>query len=422
MSIIILTIIALIFINALLSAIEISLVSLSESKLDLEIEKGIKKAVKIKKIKSKPTHFLSVIQIVIHILTVIQGYMLHHDSHGEIQILLTILSLVLGDIIPKRIALIYPLKTAYYLLGLFNLVCFFMKPFVWLLHQISNLILYCLRIDPNKTQDIVSEDELRFLLSASYNQGVINSNENNMIQNIFDFNTTKVSDIMRHRKEIVAIRHDISINELREFILKEKYTRFPVYMENLDKILGIVHIKDLFKVLLVTNDQRPYKNNYSKFNINHYLRRVFYITEFKNISELLKEMQSKQKHMAIVVDEYGGTAGIVTIEDVIEEILGEIQDEYDKNDFEIVKISDQEFIIKGTVHLCDIEEYLNANLPVDDYDTLSGFMLDKLRRMPESNEKIRIMYNDWIFDGLSHNGLVITKVRVTKSNIPKQIK
>ncbi|MDO8168086.1 hemolysin family protein [Candidatus Phytoplasma melaleucae] len=412
----ILLIISLIMLNALFAAIEISLVSLSENKINLEIKKGVKKALKIKKLKEKPTNFLSVIQIMIHILTFIQGYMLKNNNLAwEMPIILIILSLVFGEITPKRIALIFPLTTAYYLLDIFNFIVILLSPIVWLLNQISNVIMYCLRIDPNQKNNIVPEEELKFLLTSSYNKGVIDSNESSMIQNIFDFNDTKVSDIMRHRKEIIAIKCDLTKEKLREFILKEKYTRFPVYDGNIDKVIGIIHVKDIFKALLEAD------TNIKPFNIQNFLRKVHYVTEFKNINELFQEMQSKQNHIAIVIDEYGGTAGIVTIEDVIEEILGEIKDEYDKQDQEINKISDKEFIIKGTTHLYEIEEHLKANLPVDNYDTLSGFMLDQFKRMPENNEKIQIIYNNWKFDGLKHNGLVITKIKVTKldSALPK---
>ncbi|WCA22231.1 hemolysin family protein [Candidatus Phytoplasma oryzae] len=434
----------LILLNAFFASIEIALISLSENRINLEIKKGIVKASKIKKVKEKPTVFLSVIQIVIHIITFFQGSILKDNisllqlwQQYSIQLIVLFVSIIFGEILPKRISLISPLKTVYLFWDLFYLISFLIKPIVFLLNKISNIFLFLLGVDQNKKNDVFAEEELRFLLNSSYHKGIINRIENNMIQNIFDFDGTVVSEIMRHRKEIIAIKSDITQQQLINFISKEKYTRFPVYEENIDKIIGIVHVKDIFKSLLKkineneknqkvslkknNNNQTNILNNNinldKEFNIKELIRKAYYVMEFKNISELFKEMQLKQIHIAIVIDEYGGTAGIVTIEDVIEEILGDIKDEYDnKNNLDISQISETEYIAKGTAHLYEIEKKLNANLPVDDYDTLSGFMLGQLKRIPEMNEKIRIIYKNWKFDGLTHNGLVITKVKITKLN------
>ncbi|WP_341266646.1 hemolysin family protein [Candidatus Phytoplasma fraxini] len=407
----------LVFLNAFFSSIEIALVSLSQNKIDLEVKKGVKKACKIKKIKETPNFFLSVIQIIIHIVTFSQGILIniatspYNDSFIYykyfIEISVISVSIVLGELVPKRIALAYPQQTAYFWISLFNVICFIIKPLVWVFNQMSNFILFILRIDTSVKKDIVNDDELRFLLTSSYKTGEINNSRKNMIQNVFDFDGTTVSDIMKHRTEIVAIKSDISREEIIEFISREKYTRFPVYEENMDRIIGIVHVKDIFKFLLEDV-------NKDLFDIKKILRKVYFVIEFQNISELFKEMQIKQNHIAVVVDEYGGTAGIVTIEDVIEEILGDIEDEYDKQINEILKVSDKEYIIRGTIHLHETEEHLKADLPVEEYETLSGFILGQLKRMPEKNETIKIAYNNWQFEGLKYDGLVIHKVRITQ--------
>lgn len=412
-------IIFLVLSNAFFSSIEIALVSLSQNKIDSEVKKGIQRAVGIKKLKEKPNFFLSVIQIIIHILTFSQGFLMNSQIRNlpniqkyAIEILVIFFSIIFGELIPKRIALAFPLKTAYLFIGIFNIICFFTKPFVWIFNQISNFILLIFRIDTTVPKDIVNEDELRLLLTSSYKIGIINNNRKNMIQNVFDFDGTIVSDIMRHRTEIIAIKSDMTKDEIIEFISNKKYTRFPVYEENIDKIIGIIHVKDIFKGLIA--EERVNPNNINKtFDIKQFLRKPYFVIEFQNISELFKEMQIKQNHIAIVVDEYGGTSGIVTIEDVIEEILGDIQDEYDKQTNEILKVSDKEYIIQGTTHLHETEEYLKADLPVEDYDTLSGFILGQLKRMPDKNEKIKILYNNWQFEGLKYDGLVINTVRIT---------
>ncbi|WP_323847614.1 MAG: hemolysin family protein [Phytoplasma sp.] len=407
----------LISLNAFFSSIEIALVSLSQNKIDLEVKKGVKKACKIKKIKETPNFFLSVIQIIIHIVTFTQGILINiattqHYNYSVyykhiIEILVVISSIVLGELVPKRIALAYPQQTAYFWIGSFNLICFVTKPLVWIFNQISNFVLFIFRIDTSVKKDVVNDDELRFLITSSYKTGESNNSRKNMIQNVFDFDGTTVSDIMKHRTEIIAVKSDINREEIIDFISREKYTRFPVYEENIDRIIGIAHVKDVFKFLL---DDK----NKNSFDIKKILRKAHFVIEFQNISELFKEMQIKQNHIAIVVDEYGGTAGIVTIEDVIEEILGDIEDEYDKQIHEILKVSDKEYIIRGTMHLHETEEHLKADLPIEDYETLSGFILGQLKRMPDKNERIKISYHDWQFEGLKYDGLVIHKVRITK--------
>ncbi|MDV3196014.1 MAG: hemolysin family protein [Candidatus Phytoplasma stylosanthis] len=420
----------LIFLNAVFSSIEVSLISLNPNKIDLKIKKGSKKDLKIKSIKEKPNLFLSVIQIIIHILTFLQGIIINQQSslginRHIIEILVILCSIIFGELLPKRIALAFPLKTAYFFVSFFSFVCFIMQPLVWVLNKISDFILFVFRINTNiKKTNNVDEDELKLILNSSYKTGIINNSKKDMIQNIFDFDGTLVSDIMRHRKEIIAINSDITKEKLIEFISREKYTRFPVYEGNIDKIIGIVHVKDIFKGLLEENRKNKDINiinskftsiTFEKsFNIKNFLRKTYYVIEFQNISELFKEMKIKQNHIAVVVDEYGGTAGIVTIEDVIEEILGDIEDEYDKQSKDIIKISEKEYILQGTAHLYEIEDYLKADLPTEDYDTLNGFILAKLKRMPEKNEKIKINYNNWIFESLHYDGLVINTVKATK--------
>ncbi|MEZ0180286.1 hemolysin family protein ['Camptotheca acuminata' phytoplasma] len=418
---------ALIMLNAILASIEISLVSLNQNKIDLRAKKGFKKDLKIKKIKEKPNLFLSVIQIIIHILTFSQGLFInsqipHSDQSTKflIEIIVVLCSIIFGELLPKRIALAFPIPIAYFFINIFIIICFFMQPLVWVLNKVIDLILFIFRIDTNiKKNNNVDEEELKFLLNSSYKTGVINNSEKDMIQNIFDFDGTLVSDIMRHRKEIVAINSEITRDELINFISQEKYTRFPVYENNIDKIIGIVHVKDIFKGLLQQDKKINDKTPYEEFNIKNFLRKPYYVIEFQNISELFKEMKIKQNHIAVVIDEYGGTAGIVTIEDVIEEILGDIRDEYDKQTAkEIVKISEKEYIISGTTHLNEIEDFLKANLPIDNYDTLNGFILGKLKKIPEKEEQIKIVHNNWIFESIKYDGLVINIVRATKLNSP----
>nr|QGX07559.1 HlyC/CorC family transporter, hemolysin-like protein [Candidatus Phytoplasma mali] len=409
----------LIIFNAIFAASEIALVSSSENAIDLDISLGFKKAIKVKKNKEKPTNFLSMIQIMIHILTFLQGNVVmkyFSDFKGFqlyiIEIIIIFVSIIFGELIPKRLAMNSPLKTTYIFVNLMNFISFLFTPLVWLLTKINNFILIILGFDPNKIVNSFSEDEIRLLLSSSYRKGIIDRNENEIIQNVFEFDNTSVSEVMHHRKEIAAVEIKCTKKELIQFIETQKYTRFPVYDESIDNIIGIIHIKDFFKYL-IDNDEIDI-NESKKFSINNFMREAHYVLEFKKISELFREMKLKQNHMSIVIDEYGGTAGIVTIEDLIEEILGEISDEYDNKSVDIEKISDNEYIIKGFTSLYEVENIIQAGLPVDDYDTISGFMISQLKRWPKKNENVTIIFQGYQFQSLKYVNRVITKVKVIK--------
>ncbi|WP_458859927.1 hemolysin family protein [Candidatus Phytoplasma pyri] len=408
----------LIIFNAIFAASEIALVSSSENAIDLDIKKGLKKAIKVKKNKEKPTNFLSMIQIMIHILTFVQGNIVTKYFNNFtglnyifIEIIIIFVSIIFGELIPKRLAMNSPLKTTYIFVNLMNFISFIFTPLVWLLTKINNFILIILGFDPNKIVNSFSEDEIRLLLSSSYRKGIIDRNENEIIQNVFEFDNTSVSEVMRHRKEIAAVEITCTKKELIQFIEIQKYTRFPVYDESIDNIVGIIHIKDFFKYLIDNNEIDI--NEVKKFSINDFMREAHYVLEFKKISELFREMKLKQNHMSIVIDEYGGTAGIVTIEDLIEEILGEIADEYD-NSVDIEKISDNEYIIKGFTSLYEVENIIQAGLPVNDYDTISGFMISQLKRWPKKNENVTIIFQGYKFQSLKYINRVITKVKVIK--------
>ncbi len=210
---------------------------------------------------------------------------------------------------------------------------------------------------------------------------------------------------MTHRTEISAISIKSSRSQLMDFIREEQYTRYPVYDGNIDHIVGTIHVKDLLRYL-----DKPEE----KFSLKSLIRPPYFVPESKRTAELFREMQKQKNHIAVVLDEYGGTAGIVTIEDLIEEIVGNISDEYDEDEEDVKQINDEQFEIDGLANIHDIEDILEADLPVEDYDTISGFILGQLGRFPEENETISIEYNGFRFDVLNIENKIITKVRVTK--------
>src|SRR5690606_25072533 len=244
-------------------------------------------------------------------------------------------------------------------------------------------------------------------LNASEQKGVIDSSENEMIQNIFEFDTTTVEEVMTHRTEVSAIDIEATREEVISYVTNEKYTRFPVYEGTIDKIIGTLHVKDLLKFLELNPNQE-------EFDLRKLLRDPLFVPQSKNTRQLFKDMQASKVHIAIVIDEYGGTAGIVTFEDLIEEIVGNIFDEYDEDEVEIETIKEDQYEIDGLTNIDDVEELLNAHLPVEEYVTLSGFILGQLGRFPEQDETIVIVYNNYRFEVLEVEDKVIERVKVTK--------
>jgi putative hemolysin len=280
-----------------------------------------------------------------------------------------------------------------------------MYPLVWILIQLSSLIGRLFGLDPNEGERKMTEEEIRDIVEESSKTGNIDEEESEMIQNIFDFSDTTVEEIMTHRTEISALNVKSSKSKVIEYVRSEQFTRFPVYEGDIDHIIGTLHVKDLLKYL---------DNPEETFSVKALLRPPYFIPDSKKTSELFKEMQKQKNHLAVVLDEYGGTAGIVTIEDLIEEIVGNIFDEYDEFEEEIKQIGDNVFEIDGLISIGDVEDAIEADLPVEDYDTISGFILGQLGRFPKENEHVIIEYNGFTFEVLHTADKVITKVRITK--------
>src|SRR5690606_39086135 len=297
-----------------------------------------------------------------------------------ITLLLTYLQVVLGELVPKRLAMKAPEAVGYFFIGFLGLIATIMRPFVNLLTGTANLIVKMFGVNPEDNDDTLSEDELRLELNASQMRGLIDQSENEMIQNIFEFDSTTVSEVMTHRTEVSAIDVNSSKEDVLAYVTNEKFTRFPVYEGSIDQIIGILHVKDLLKTI-ETEKEVP-------FELRNIIREPLYVPESKNTRQLFVEMQESKTHIAIVIDEYGGTAGIVTLEDLIEEIVGNIFDEYDDDEDEISTIKDNEYVIDGLADIEEVEDILDAKLPVEEYDTLSGFILGQLGRFPEEEEHV----------------------------------
>ena len=261
-----------------------------------------------------------------------------------------------------------------------------------------------------KKEDDVTEEEIMDMVNEGHEQGVLAENEAEMINNILEFADRQASDVMIHRKNIVAIDCETTVNEAFDFILKENFSRYPVYDGDIDNIIGILHLRDLLKVY-VDEANRDKKIKEVKHQL---LFDATYIPETRNLSVLFKEMQSKKTHMAIVVDEYGQTSGLITLEDVLEEIVGDILDEYDDEEVLINRRDDGSYILDGQTTLEDIEELFEIHFDCEDIDTINGYMIYKMGKIPSENEEFSCTCDGYEFKVLEVKDKMITKVLAVK--------
>lgn len=417
-------IITMIVLSAISVASDAALLSISDNKVEEDAQNGDKRAKRVMKFTENPKPYQTTLQTIMILAAIINGA-IALDAFSDdvlqwfdstlwiikplviiiITVLLLIFQMVFGVLIPRRLANKYPDSFAYKTVGFVFLLTNLFVPFVRVFNVLSMIIGRIFGLKPHEGERKVTEEEIRTIVEESSQTGAIDEEEGEMIQNIFDFSDTTVDEIMTHRTEISALNVKSTRSQLIEFVQKEQFTRYPVYEGSIDHIVGTIHVKDLLKYL-----DKPEE----KFSLKSLLRPPYFVPESKKTAELFREMQKQKNHIAIILDEYAGTAGIVTIEDLIEEIVGNISDEYDEDEDLIKQINDHTYEIDGLLNINDVEDILEANLPVEDYDTLSGFILGQLGRFPEENEKIEINYNDYKFEIMDIDNKIITKVRVTK--------
>jgi CBS domain containing-hemolysin-like protein len=286
---------------------------------------------------------------------------------------LTLIILVFGEITPKTLATIYADELSLAYSGIIYVLMKILTPIIFLVNTISLGFLFLLRVDPNKRNDSYTEDEIRTIVHASHEEGNIEPEEKEMINNVFDFGDANAKDIMVPRVHVTFADVNSTYDELIDIFREDKFTRLPVYENTTDNVIGTINMKDL---LLYDNTK--------EFQLRDILRKPFFTYEYKKISELLVEMRQSSYNIAIVLDEYGETSGLITLEDLLEEIVGEIHDEYDENeDLFIQKVNTNEYLIEASINLDDLNDELGTELSSDDYDSLGGFMIERLDRLPK---------------------------------------
>lgn len=389
----------LIIINAYFAASEIAFISLNDAKIERKAKEGNKKAKQIEKMLKSPSKFLATIQIGItlagflssafasdtfadilapalnNIFPAISIEAFRGISIVIITIILSFFTLVFGELVPKRLAMKYYEKVAYASIGIIRFISIIASPFVKILTKSTNVISKIFGISENE-EEIVTEEEIKMMIDEGEEKGTIEQEEKEMINNIFEFNDITVSEVMTHRTDIFAVDISSDIEEILKELDDYKYSRVPVYSETIDNIEGILFVKDLLKYF---RTKKPLK-------IKNMIREAYFVSENKPINELFKDLQKNKMQMAIVIDEYGGTAGLVTMEDLLEEIVGNIFDEYDDIENEVEKIDDNTFLISGKVSVNELKKVLGIDVPEGEYETLSGYLLELLGRVPEDDE------------------------------------
>ena len=427
-SIVIDLLIVLIFvlINAFFSATEMAVITLNDNKIRKMAEEGNKPARKILRFVDKPGRFFAIIQVGVTLAGFLSSAFASDkfsirladalDPQGNIPVLKTLsmiivtiilsyFSLVLGELVPKRLAQKYPERIAFATAGTVRACGIFLAPFVKLLTFSTNSILRLMGVDPNTNDKNVTEEEIRMMVDVGSESGTIEDDEKEMIENIFEFNDKEVSEIMTHRTKIVSLPTDATYDEVMHIAIDERYTRIPVYQDTIDDIVGILHIKDLLGYSL--RGERS-----GEFSLQALLRPPLVVPETKNLSALFREMQKGRMQLAVVVDEYGGTAGIATIEDMLEEIVGNITDEFDEEDQQIVLLPDGDYLVSGDTPLNDIEDVLDIDLPDEDYDTIAGFIIHLLDRIPDETETPEVTYGNVVIKVESIEDKWIHKIRI----------
>ncbi len=376
----------LLMLSAFFSSAETALTMVNKIRMRTLAENGHRQAELVIKIVEDQGTMLSAILIgnnVVNLYASSLATMLATDLFGSRAVgaatgILTLLILVFGEITPKTISTLSSESISLKYAPFIYTLMWVLTPVIFLVNQLSMLVLRLLRVDPNKKPESITEDELRTIVEVSHEEGVIQMEEKKMITNVFDFGENLAKDIMVPRIDMTFINVDATYDELLETFREEKYTRFPVYEESTDNVIGIINVKDL---LLLEGKEN--------FSIRDFLRQPLYTYEFKKAAELMVEMRKTLNNIVIVLDEYGATAGLITLEDMLEEIVGEIRDEYDEDEEEsVVEIEPGQYRVNASLKLDDLNEYLNLKLESEDYDSLGGLVIGLLDHLPEEGEEV----------------------------------
>jgi len=393
---------SLVLLNGVFVAAEFAIVRVRSSQIDLKIKNGHPAGALGKRIINNLDGYLAATQLGITIASLALGYigeqliftvfenifyvfhwnfttnLVHAISYALAFVLITILHIIFGELVPKSIAIQNPTETTVNLAYPLHIFYLIFRPLIWFLNGFASNILKILGIQAVSATDLHSAEELQLILEQGKESGALDSTEHEMIQNVFDFKDRVVKNIMVPRTQMAALEIGTSGPDVVNLVITEGYSRLPVYTESVDNIIGVVHAKDILPLLY----------NHKPVVLKDIIREAYFIPESKRINDLLTELQLKRIQIAIVLDEFGGTAGMVTLEDIVEELVGEIQDEYDEEIPIVEKVSDLEYIVNCMASIADVNEHLPHELPEDEtYDSVAGYINVIFGKIPEIGEK-----------------------------------
>lgn len=333
-------------------------------------------------------------------------------------VLLVLLSVMLVELlsikIPKKLAFKHAEKAAFALSGLLKLLITVLGPVAWVIETVTMGILKMFHIKASELEELVTEEELISTVAEAQESGVLEADEVKMIHNIFEFDDKEVKDIMTHRKNMIAVDADWTLDKAMKFMLNAAYSRFPVYEESVENITGIVHLKDVLKVFVSGSADKMRQRK-----VRSITRKPYFVPDTQSIDVLFHNMQTKKIHMAFAIDEYGQTAGLITMEDILEEIVGDIQDEYDSEEEDIIAETETVYLVKGVTSLEDLSEVLEMDMTDEECDTVNGLMVTELGHIPSENEQFSMEYKGCRFDIVEVKNKMIALARVTL--FPKEV-
>lgn len=376
-----------IILSAFFSSSETALTSVNVFKIRQMEKNGVEKAPLVKKLVDNIGSVLTTILIgnnIVNIVTTTVATIFFTEVMGPkgaviSPIILTIVVLIFGEVTPKNIATAHSEKLALKVARPIRFIDIFLKPINFILGKITGAITKIF-VGEEENSNLVTEEDLKTIVDVSEEQGVLNNEESEMINNVFEFGNSYVADIMTARTNMEAISIESTPEELNDMLKETNHSRIPVYGKNIDNIVGILHMKDIVSTIADGND----------LILEELIRSAFYVYDNMHIFDLFTNMRLENVSLAIVIDEYGGTSGLVTIEDIVEELVGEIDDEYDKDNQEVFKLTDYSYLVKSSMHLNDFNDYFNTELQEIKNDSVGGFVIDHLSRIPEAGDSIKI--------------------------------
>lgn len=431
----IILLIILIALNAMFAATEIAVISMNDVKLKNMAEGGDKRAIRLVNLTEQPARFLSTIQVAITLASLLQSAVaaetfadqivdkllaagvsiapgvLHGVSIVVITLILSYFTLVFGELVPKRVAM---KKTEFIALGMSGILYGVAKafaPIVWLLTKSTNGILRLLRINPEEEDSSVTEESIKMMLAEGKEKGVIQPEEDELIQNIFEFDDITAEEMCTHRRDVIALSLSDDFEEWKKTIRESRHTKYPVCGDNLDDIVGVLDTRDY--LMHPAGDKQQVVNNT--------VEKAMLVPESMKANSLFRKMQENREYFAVVIDEYGGMSGIVTLHDIMEALLGDLSEkESPIKPEEIEKISEDKFVIQGSADLEDVAEALDIEMPIDVYDTFSGFICGVLGRIPEEGEKFKCKWEDWTITAHNVKHHIVESATIERVNEQEQ--